>query len=324
MEMTFQQLARRILQHPEGDFTPSPPPRLLDNITDDNLMVAWDAVVAAAAAMEAAPSGVKQQTALAWLLADARGAKRALGKEVATKAGKRLATHADRVSKAAAKATSIAAADRERVSEAARSDPALRAKLRSDLAGIDRVEEAVRQKRIDEVYRNFTEFEELLQTGGGHGVHADTTECLRAPFHLDPILPPVAMPPDLAAALGPEGCLALTAHRSEVGFGFVHGDDWWTIGLPGFTTQLMYELEREKAALAREKHARDEDNDAHCDEVQAEWTRHANERSEWEWEQDALHARIAALEGEQRQAQGREEALHEVIRICRWGPGGGE
>ena len=63
-------------------------PPLAQPRTDDILMVVWDAVVAAAAAMEAAPKGVKQQTALVWLLADARGATQALDINVAAKAGK--------------------------------------------------------------------------------------------------------------------------------------------------------------------------------------------------------------------------------------------
>ena len=48
----LQQLAKRILPFAKGEFTPSPPPALLDRLTDHLLVVASDAVEAAAAEVQ--------------------------------------------------------------------------------------------------------------------------------------------------------------------------------------------------------------------------------------------------------------------------------
>ena len=66
----LRQHARRLLPHPEGDFSPSGAPPLLDKLTDASLVIASDLVRAEASTL----SGKAQQRLLAWLLADARGA----------------------------------------------------------------------------------------------------------------------------------------------------------------------------------------------------------------------------------------------------------
>ena len=72
--------ARRILRCPDGDFVPSPPPGLLDVITDEILVIALDAVQSAAHEAHPVPSGLAQMRMLAWVLADARGAGKLLDK----------------------------------------------------------------------------------------------------------------------------------------------------------------------------------------------------------------------------------------------------
>ena len=85
----MQQLARRIVLVPEGTFTPSPPPVLLDSLTDELLVVASDVIKAVVTEAQAPPSGKAQLRMLAWLVADARGARVMLGKADADVAGKR-------------------------------------------------------------------------------------------------------------------------------------------------------------------------------------------------------------------------------------------
>ena len=42
----FLKLAERLVAFPDGDFKPSPPPQLLSKLTDEDLVVAADAVEA--------------------------------------------------------------------------------------------------------------------------------------------------------------------------------------------------------------------------------------------------------------------------------------
>ena len=84
----LERLAQRIVSSPEGTFAPSPPPALLDALTDEQLVMASDVLAAAAAQVQQPPSGKAQQRLLAWLLADARGATALLDKEDAQVAGK--------------------------------------------------------------------------------------------------------------------------------------------------------------------------------------------------------------------------------------------
>ena len=86
----LKQMATRIVAFKEGDFSPSPPPYLLDKLTDYDLIVAVDAVWLVAAEQQPPPSGKARYRLLAWTVADARGAAEPLSKGTAEKVGKRL------------------------------------------------------------------------------------------------------------------------------------------------------------------------------------------------------------------------------------------
>ena len=58
--------ARRILASEEGNFTPSPPPALLDSITDELLVVASDTVAAVATQAPTKPSAHTQGEPEPW------------------------------------------------------------------------------------------------------------------------------------------------------------------------------------------------------------------------------------------------------------------
>ena len=69
----LRRLVQRIRTFPEGAFAPSPPPALVDKITDALLVTASDVVMAAAAEERQLSSNAAVRL-LAWTLADARGA----------------------------------------------------------------------------------------------------------------------------------------------------------------------------------------------------------------------------------------------------------
>jgi len=95
----------------------SPPPALLDTLTDELLVVASDVINAVAAEAQPTPSGKSLLRILAWLVADARGARVLLDKADAEKAGKRLDYQAQRVRESLAEATRIAETERAVVVE---------------------------------------------------------------------------------------------------------------------------------------------------------------------------------------------------------------
>ena len=86
----LRERARRILASEDDKFEPSPPPALIDAITDELLVVASDTVAAAATEAQTKPSGKAKYRLLAWLVADARGADTPLDKALAETVGKRL------------------------------------------------------------------------------------------------------------------------------------------------------------------------------------------------------------------------------------------
>ena len=85
----FLKLAARIVTFPGGDFEPSPPPQLLSKLTDEDLVLAVDAVEAVAAKQQQRLTGRAQFRLLAWTVADARGAATPLEKAAAETVGKR-------------------------------------------------------------------------------------------------------------------------------------------------------------------------------------------------------------------------------------------
>ena len=78
--------AERIRPFADGNFAPSPQP-LLDQLTDQLLVVASDAVTAVAAAASPRLSGKATLRLLAWVVADARGAGRPMEKALAETVG---------------------------------------------------------------------------------------------------------------------------------------------------------------------------------------------------------------------------------------------
>jgi hypothetical protein len=148
-------LAQRIRSSQDGEYSPSPPPHLLDKLTDELLVVASDAVAKVATGL----SGRQQIRLLAWTVADARGAQFALDKNLAETVGKRLERQANRVRAALAKAASEASEARAH----ARSNAADDAALTTELEAIDDVEDGVREFHRNEVYVGFTELSTLLE-----------------------------------------------------------------------------------------------------------------------------------------------------------------
>ena len=89
MAIALKQLAQRIRTFPEAKFPPSPPPALLDRITDELLVLSSDVV--AGVAKDGQPiSANAALRLLAWTVADARGATVALDGPLALTVGKRL------------------------------------------------------------------------------------------------------------------------------------------------------------------------------------------------------------------------------------------
>ena len=103
-QRVLETLARRFLPFPHGNFSPSPPPALLDKITDELLVVASDAVATVAAEQPRPPSGKSLLRLLAWIVADARGASTVLDKLLAETVGKRLDRQAQKVRSTLARA----------------------------------------------------------------------------------------------------------------------------------------------------------------------------------------------------------------------------
>lgn len=135
-----QKLSIAILAAKDNKFEPSPPPALIDAITDELLVVASDAVAAAATEAQTKPSGKAKYRLLAWLVADARGAVRA----------------------ATADAVELAESARAAARSAAASDVTLQATLQATLAGIDADQQAAVGRPRSEVYVGFHELDALL------------------------------------------------------------------------------------------------------------------------------------------------------------------
>ena len=103
----LQALARRLRSFPGGDFEPSPPPHLLDDLTDELLVAASDAVAVVAAEVTPRVAGRARYRLLAWTVADARGAQQPLSKAEAETVGKRLEAQAKRTREALAEITAF-------------------------------------------------------------------------------------------------------------------------------------------------------------------------------------------------------------------------
>ena len=192
----LQRLATRLLAYPNGDFAPSQPPALLDKLTDHLLVVASDAVHAAAAAkVPLALSGRATLRLLAWVVADARGATQPLQKALAETVGKRLDKQAQRVRDAYAAASAHALESRTAARAAAAADASLSSDdLRDQLAAIDAEERRALEHPLREVYVGFAELEELLpqRLASDAGVAASIDPVAAAPAVATTATPAVA------------------------------------------------------------------------------------------------------------------------------------
>jgi chemotaxis protein histidine kinase CheA len=182
------------LPHAGGDFTPSPPPALLGELTDHTLVVASDALEAAITGVQPKPSGRARLRLLAWLVADARGATVPLDKALAETVGKRLEKQAQKVRDDCAAASERAAEQRYD----ARSD-ASAASLPARLAAIDEQERLALKRPFAEVYVGFHELEGLLPSSDG----GDPDAASFAAPSAAPAAAPDAAPATVAPATAP-------------------------------------------------------------------------------------------------------------------------
>jgi hypothetical protein len=321
-------LAKRWLSFAEGVFLPSPPPALLDKLTDELLVVASDAVRDEAAECTAQNglgpiSGKAQLRLLAWVVADARGAVTPLDKALAETVGKRLDRQAQKVRSDMARASERAEYSRAYV----RTE--LPAELHAaKLANIDAEEQHQLEKPRAEIYVGFHELDSLLPrpmellpstpTFDADAV-ADDGELkipgVRYPWlptDLGGVEPAVTaeyrpedgtIPPDLAQVLGRDGTQFLGEYCGSMGH---IGEEWWQFGLPCLAKHLM----RERTELAQ---WHDEDQDL----LEAQATEMRKLRCARSAEADAAADEIERLEGELREAKAREEALKGVLAMLK-------
>ena len=169
---SLTEIAERVLPFTDGQFAPSSRP-LLDQLTDQLLVVASDAVTAVAAAASPRLSGKATLRLLAWVVADARGAGRPMEKALAETVGKRLEKQAQKVRETLAAAAAHAAQAREAAREAASRDANLAAALPAQLATIDVAEREAYARARDEVYIGFHELGSTKTASGALSVSVD-------------------------------------------------------------------------------------------------------------------------------------------------------
>jgi hypothetical protein len=320
-------LAKRWLSFADGVFLPSPPPALLDKLTDELLVVASDAVRDEAAECTAKNglgpiSGKAQLRLLAWVVADARGADTPLEKALAETVGKRLDRQAQKVRSDMARATERAECSRAYVRTA------LSAELHAaKLAEIDAEEQRELEKPRAEIYVGFHELDSLLprlmellptstsaaDADAGDGeLKIPGVRYPWLPTDLGGIDPAVTaeyrpedgtIPPDLAQVLGRDGTQFLFEYCGSMGH---IGEEWWQLGLPCLVKHLM----RERTELAQ---WHDEDQDL----LEAQAAEMRALRCARSADADAAESEIERLEGELREAKAREEALKGVLAMLK-------
>jgi hypothetical protein len=281
LQQALESTARRILPFTECDFEPSPPPMLLKALSDHDLVVARAAVWRVAAEQEPPPSGLARFRLLAWTVADARGALLPLPKRTAEKAGKRLEAQALNVLSSTEDKARCA---RLEAMGAAAADAALRPGLEAELAAIDEaLQLAVEASKLEE-YVGFYELvpppppppppqpppqpepppprsQSDVPEAGSVPAASPATETKPAhracpsregrvvqfPWLLEMDVKtrePVPIPPDLAAALGPEAVQVFLAEQS--GYGYGASATWWSVALPHFAKRLLDKLAEER------------------------------------------------------------------------------
>lgn len=342
MPDALRRRAERILASTEGGFSPSPPPALLDLITDELLVVASDAVKAVATAAKAKPSGKAQLRLLAWVVADARGADTPLDKALAETVGKRLDRQATTVRDVKARAVEHAKLARTAARSAAASSAAELGTLEATLATIDAEEEDALERVRREVYVGFHELDALLPGSTRHErppapplpprncddylLCKDRPDGVFFPYLItghykfadqklmdegDPI------PPDLANLLGTDGTQLLWEMRGGKG---LLGPDWWSMGIPYMVKSLMFDLAQEREWRADDETIYKEEQATLQGELRAAETEGRVAREETA----EAEAEIDELKKQLHEAKGRESALLDVIDRCRWGGDGPE
>ena len=198
----FQRLAERILTSPDGNFEPSPPPQLLDELTDEDIAVAVDVVEAVVTKQQPRPSGRAQFRLLAWTVADARGAAAPLDMAVAEAVGKRLDRQAKKV-RGDLESCELAYRERRLIT----SDV--------DHASMDEAFRLEVETLRSEVYIGFHELElAVAEDAAAAALPAALAAALQvadAPS-LHPSQPLPEIPPDLARSLGTTGVQYLWEH----------------------------------------------------------------------------------------------------------------
>ena len=225
----FRRLVKRILTSLDGKFEASPPPQLLKELTDEDIIVAVDAVEAVVAEQQPRPSGRAQFRLLAWTVADARGAVRPLDMVAAEAVGKRLDRQAQRVRKAMDAVSADAREARLQLSDA------------QGVGAIDAQEQSRLESLRAEVYVGFHELEALLPGDAAPPVHihdvlaaalesADIASKLAAAMQTaEENIPPI--PAELALCLGRDGVQALWDHRIYMGpqWKIEDNKDWYDL-----------------------------------------------------------------------------------------------
>lgn len=317
--------AERILACPQSTYTPSPPPPLLTQLTDFDLIVAKDAVWQAAAAAQPQPSSSARYRLLAWVLADARGATQPLAPAAALKVGKRLEAQA-------LKARGNFGEQRSAARHEASCCMTLASELPATLAAIDEAERLAMEAARSEVYVGFHELDapavapevpaaapepelsrlERAKLAGEAEMAAATQRQLAE-------LPDI--PPSLATALGSDAVQVLWDHAVDTfvycGLDTDGAEDVWSSALPSLVRKLVrdatwaaYDHEQELAHQQQEL--------AHQQQTAERTAERASKKMvEYAYEVDAMEdeheKEVARLQGELREAKGREEALQGVI-----------
>ena len=314
--------AERILACPQSTYTPSPPPPLLTQLTDFDLIVAKDAVWQAAAAAQPQPSSSARYRLLAWVVADARGAAQPLAPPTALKVGKRLEAQA-------LKARGDFSAQRTCARQEVAADASLAPGLSRCLAAIDEAERLAMEKARREVYVGFHELEVAATAPAEPQLKPQLSrvECakLAAAAEMEAAtqqqlaeLPDI--PTSLACALGPDGVQVLWDHAVDTFAYATDADNVWTDALPSLVRKLLskaadvaydHEQELEKAQIGADCLAYETARAERATKKMLEYG------SEVDAMEEAHAAEIARLQGELREARavakGREEALQGVI-----------
>jgi hypothetical protein len=358
LQQALESMARRILPFVGGDFEPSPPPMLLKKLTDHDLMVARAAVWRVAADQEPPPSGLARYRLLAWTVADARGALQPLPKPTAEKVGKRLEAQALKV---LGSTEDKARCARLEAMAAAAADATLRPGLEAELAAIDEaLQLAVEASKLEE-YVGFYELvppppplpppppqpepppprsQSDAPEAGSVPAASPTTEnkpahracpsregrVVQFPWLLEKDVKTrelVPIPPDLAAALGPEAVQVFLAEQS--GYGYGSSSTWWSVALPHFAKRLLDKLAEERedhrAELRDERERLHSERQAYIELLEARKTALAEDYAARRFdlqEQRAIDkAEIEELRRLLTAAEARESALKGAIMLLR-------